>query len=212
MKFNENRLFPIKFIERKDYKDIWLFKCSCGNEKIGRIQSFNEGLMKSCGCILQPSREEYLKKIHKRLLQKSIKNNGCIEFTGKLDKGGYGVISFKNGDINRPYRAHRAMFYCVHGFIDDNKLILHSCNNRKCINIDHLRLGTYQDNSDDAINSNRLPRGEKCYHATMTLNDVKAIRKFYKNGETIKNISTLLKLNYCNVWNVAKNKTWRNVT
>jgi hypothetical protein len=42
---------PIKFLYRdKTSKQIWLFKCYCGNEFINKMNSIKTGNTKSCGC------------------------------------------------------------------------------------------------------------------------------------------------------------------
>lgn len=45
-----NRLIPIKFIEKKNSRDYWLYHCSCGNNKIIMKRRVLNGNTKSCGC------------------------------------------------------------------------------------------------------------------------------------------------------------------
>jgi hypothetical protein len=45
--------------------------------------------------------------------------------------------------------------------IPDGMVIMHSCDNRKCTNPSHLRLGLPKDNVVDAASKGRMARGEK---------------------------------------------------
>lgn len=43
-------LTPVKFIERRNNKSYWLYKCECGNAKIISSYRVKSGDVKSCGC------------------------------------------------------------------------------------------------------------------------------------------------------------------
>jgi len=46
-----NRLHAVKFIEKRNGHNYWLFKCSCGNDVIRSLSSVKSGNTKSCGCL-----------------------------------------------------------------------------------------------------------------------------------------------------------------
>ncbi|MDQ1317135.1 MAG: hypothetical protein QG588_786 [Candidatus Poribacteria bacterium] len=76
----------------------------------------------------------------------------CWEWTAKSIRGhGYGFICINQKKIS----AHRLSYEMAYGKIPDDLLVLHSCNNKKCVNPAHLRVGTNQDNADDRINKRR---------------------------------------------------------
>jgi hypothetical protein len=76
----------------------------------------------------------------------------CWEWQGPLYRNGYGAISI-NGIKTR---AHRYSFELHKGPIPAGKMILHSCDNRRCVNPAHLRPGTAKDNIQDAIARGRI--------------------------------------------------------
>ena len=71
----------------------------------------------------------------------------CIEWQGKRDKDGYGRVEVNGREI----AAHRVAWAKENGLIPAGLLVLHSCDNPPCINIDHLRLGTHKDNMADMV-------------------------------------------------------------
>lgn len=84
--------------------------------------------------------------------------SGCIEWTSHIDACGYGRIAPRNGEV----LAHRVSFEAHNGPIPHGLHVLHSCDNRKCINPLHLRAGTNLDNIKDRLERGRSfsARGE----------------------------------------------------
>jgi hypothetical protein len=107
-----------------------------------------------------------LPELAERLKARSIETKaGCHEWQGAKDVGGYGVIRF-NGRNVRAHRASLAHHLNRPDLIDKVDMkppriaatyVLHTCDNAKCINPEHLRLGTPQDNADDATSRKRRP-------------------------------------------------------
>ena len=72
----------------------------------------------------------------------------CWEWKGKIQSNGYGAFSSgRNYGISE--KASRASWELTRGLIPDNLCVLHSCDNRRCCNPLHLRLGTHQENMVD---------------------------------------------------------------
>jgi HNH endonuclease len=76
---------------------------------------------------------------------------GCWNWIGAIRTTGYGVI--KRG--SRGLQAHRAAWEIFIGTIPDGMLILHSCDNQRCVNVAHLRVGTHLDNMRDMVERGR---------------------------------------------------------
>lgn len=83
-------------------------------------------------------------------------NNGCVDWSGNMGAFGYGLVNYKG----KRFRAHR-LAYCFANGIDvftlsPKQFVCHSCDNRKCVNPEHLWLGTCKDNLVDASDKQRL--------------------------------------------------------
>lgn len=85
--------------------------------------------------------------------------NGCREFTGCLNRWGYGKISF-NG---RPIGAHRMAWILTNGPIPDGASVCHRCDNPPCCNPEHLFLGTQDDNMADMNTKGRQSNQQKTH-------------------------------------------------
>lgn len=70
---------------------------------------------------------------------------GCQEWMG-LRNHGYGYIGLNYKMI----RVHRKVWELKHGPIPKGLHVLHRCDNPPCCNLEHLFLGTHQENMDDA--------------------------------------------------------------
>lgn len=78
--------------------------------------------------------------------------NECWEWRGSMLPTGYGQFSYSG----TPRRAHRISYLLTYGNFDSSKYVCHSCDNKKCVNPEHLFLGTQSDNLKDASNKNKL--------------------------------------------------------
>ena len=103
---------------------------------------------------------EYAPNLLIRLSRMSKKGEAeCIEWTGALDRWGYGKMKVKDefGKI-RTVGPHRAAWLATHGRIEGDLVIDHLCRNRKCVNVEHLRLVTNAVNMLVADHSNKKGR------------------------------------------------------
>ena len=90
--------------------------------------------------------------------------NGCVIWSGAIKDIGYGVITMRN----KSYHAHRVAWEVSRGPIPEGRVICHRCDNRACVNPDHMFLGTHLDNSTDMVAKGRSKRGERASWSKLT--------------------------------------------
>jgi len=108
-------------------------------------------------------------------------DNGCLVWTRGCNRTGYGVIGYKYDD----HLVHR-LFWSLSGRdLPDNMELLHSCDNPPCCNLDHLKLGTQQDNMLDRDLKNRVAHGETHCRAKLADSQVSEIKEMARSGQPL---------------------------
>jgi hypothetical protein len=86
----------------------------------------------------RPARERFFR-------QTRITDSGCVEWTGFLDRDGYGQFRPGGRDSSK-VRAHRWAYEHFIGAIPGGMVLDHLCRNRCCVNVDHLEVVTPREN------------------------------------------------------------------
>ena len=103
-------------------------------------------------------------------------NSGCWIWEGDKDKRNYPVLAVQTDHKRKMHRIHRIMCEQAHGPLGELHA-LHKCDNSICINPDHLRPGTHQDNIREAVERNRMARAEKLPSTVLNAEKVREIRQ-----------------------------------
>jgi len=150
-------------------------------------------------------KERFLKKIDKSA------PNGCWEWTAGIVGGGYGGFWYKN----KMYRAHRFSYEFFKGPIPEGKMVCHSCDNRRCVNPDHLWIGTAKENLEDAVRKGRTARedriGTKNWNSKLTIFKVREVRKLWKAGNSIRSLAKKYRVTPMSMRDALTGRTWKHV-
>lgn len=149
----------------------------------------------------------------------------CFEWLGYKDKDGYG--RHRPGKGKNYVGAHRFAWELSNGEIPRGMCVLHRCDNRGCVNVLHLFLGTNFDNVTDMVTKGRnlsgdkhpcrlrperMARGEQHGQSKMTAEKVREMREAYENGA--RNVTELARrygIHNSTAWDIVHMKSWKHV-
>lgn len=134
--------------------------------------------------------------ILKRFASKvAIGADGCHDWQSTLHRDGYGKFWFNGMQI----AAHRMAYLLYCGEIPDEAWVLHHCDNRKCVNPEHLYIGDAAQNSQD--------RSKRLRYACRKLSaeDVNNIRDSYAEGSLSQtDLADLYGVRQCHVSRIVR--------
>ncbi len=79
--------------------------------------------------------------------------NGCHIWNGYTSKSGYGQFRM----FGKVFHAHRAGYELKIRPLRHGEVVRHKCDNPSCVNVNHLEVGTIQDNNNDKMKRFRVP-------------------------------------------------------
>lgn len=152
--------------------------------------------------------------------------SGCHEYLGCLLPNGYAKIRI-NG---KTMLGHRAAWLKYRGPIPDGIKVLHRCDNRKCLNPEHLFLGTSLDNSRDMEQKGRhnyigltdpllrkqptkaqRARGSRSGTAKLTESDVRRIREAYLRAAKQTEMAVMYGVSQATIQRITSRTHWTHV-
>ena len=145
-----------------------------------------------------------------RFLKRVKKTDDCWIWQGRKGRGGYGVFDWKNTGIG----AHRASYELFIGNIPDELEIMHVCDNKLCVNPEHLRPGTHLDNMKDMYTKGRRKAvsGERNGNSKLKQEQVISIRKEYAEGNTtFKKLGKKYEVDQALIHRIVKGYIWKTI-
>ena len=138
----------------------------------------------------------------------------CWIWINSLNYSGYGQINIRSLTRHASYLAHRLSYRLFKGAIPPYMSVAHYCDNRRCVNPDHLFLATNSENIADKVKKRRASRmhGSQHPNAKLTETVVRAIKLHIKENPefTSKEIARLFNVSKHQVDNI-KRGAWAHV-
>ena len=131
----------------------------------------------------------------------------CWEWQGFIESDGYGRLTVSGKD----WRSHRYSWLIANGVSPDGLVVCHRCDNRRCVNPDHLFLGTNAENMQDKIDKGRQTHGSRHGSAKLTEADIPKIVEAYNSGKSQTEVGALFGVSQDLVSRVLRREIWRHV-
>lgn len=130
---------------------------------------------------------------------------GCWIWTAAT-RNGYGAIKY----AGKMLRAHRSAYELYSGTIPDGLLVRHECDNRLCVNPDHLLLGSHANNMQDMVDRGRTPnrKGANNGQSKLTNEQVLAIRS---DARSQRKIAMDYGIDHTTVCDIKREKSWQHI-
>lgn len=140
--------------------------------------------------------------VHEKVMARVVVDDqsGCWVWQGGCGFNGYARL--RRGANGKPVYCHRVMFEHHHGPVPEGHVVMHTCDNRRCVNPAHLRLGTQKDNVLDMYKKGRSGR------STLSEKEVRAIHSMSENGIPADAIANEFRIASCTVYEIVSGRSW----
>jgi hypothetical protein len=159
--------------------------------------------------------DAYAEETIARMISKTVKDEvtGCWLWVGAVGgKNDYPSMHYKQ----RTHRATRVMFELTYGVVPDGLYVCHKCDTPKCINPEHLFLGTQKHNMIDASKKGRCvvpkqAKGSAHRNSVFTDDQVMDVRQKFYDGATTASLAQEFGTAECTIKRVVSGKSYQNL-
>lgn len=138
-----------------------------------------------------------------REIEFEVDENGCHICTSHLAKcQGYPVIKIAGSKV----RISRMLYEKKFGSLSKNTVVIHTCDNPECINVDHLRIGTQKDNIQDM-----LSKGRHCSKGrTLSDSQIRMIKS--DTFHTYEQLGNIFNVSIKCISEIKRGITWKHIS
>lgn len=135
--------------------------------------------------------------------------SGCWLWTASCAGKGYGQIKVP-GERRQMY-AHRLSYLIHKGEVPEGKQICHTCDVPKCVNPEHLFVGTSQDNHDDMKAKDRSTHGILNKRAKLNEKMVRHIKVMLREGVPQQRVARAFDISQTEVSRIGLGLRWTRI-
>lgn len=153
--------------------------------------------------------EKQMKHANRFWAKVDIKTDANLCWEWQAGKSGFGYGQFKVRSYHK-VDSHRVAWELMYGETPDGLWVLHTCDNPRCCNPNHLFLGTALDNARDKESKNRGNKaGEHNGDHKLTAKQVEYIRSRFAVGNILKcELAAEMGVSASTISRIVRNKQW----
>jgi len=123
---------------------------------------------------------------------------------------GYGFFGIRKDGKLKLFYAHRLSWLLHKGSVPDEMCVLHTCDNRLCVNPKHLFLGTKRDNALDKLYKGRHIKGSQVWSSKLVETQVVEIKR-QRQTRTIESLANEYGVSRHTIMNICAGRTWKHL-
>lgn len=153
--------------------------------------------------------------VEERFWEKVDRTDGCWNWVAAISHGWYGSFCVEKG---KTIVAHKFSWELANGPVPDGMKVCHSCDNPRCVRVDHLFLGTQAENLLDMSKKGRRARGHSLSHkgeshpmSSLTDELVTEARDRHAEGENVADLAIEMKVSKSAMKKAVHGHTWKHL-